>query len=108
MEADGPAKRLFVYDIDEDERKSQSESESREIREQAQETGLDENLLAHLPGRRAEKAQQSDFTAAVNDQSKQCTSNAHHRNNHRDGLQRVRYGESAVENADSLGAQIAI
>src|SRR5208282_4549752 len=64
MKSNGPSERLFVDDVDQDERESESLGESREIGKQAQETGFDENLLAHLPCGSAEKTEQAEFAAA--------------------------------------------
>src|SRR5579859_252339 len=108
VETDRPAERLPVDDIDENKRERKSESESHEIREQTEQTSLDKNLLAHLAGCRAEKAEQAKFAAAVDDQSEQSTGDAHHRNNHGNGLERVGDGKGTVKYPDCLGAQIPI
>src|SRR5579863_6697332 len=65
MELYRPTERLFVDDVDKDQRERESESEARKIREQTKQASFNENLLAHLSGRRAEKTQQPEFAPAV-------------------------------------------
>ena len=108
MESYRPSERLLVDDIDEDEREREPLSEPREIRKQAQQAGLDKDLFAHLPACRAEKSQQSHFATTVDDQCEQRSGDAHHRDDHGNGFQRVRDGESAIEDPDGFRTQIAV
>src|SRR5690348_16684676 len=108
MESNSPAEGLLVDHKNQDQRKRESQRESREIRQQSQEPRLDEYLFSYLSCLRAEKPEQSDFAAPVDDQRQQRTGDSHHRDNYSHGLQGVRNGKRAVENSDRLDPQIAV
>src|SRR4029077_1125615 len=108
VETNRPAERLFVDYVNEDERKRETQRKPGDIRKQSEQARFQKNELAHLSGGGAKKPQQPKLAAAVDHESEQCSSNSHDGDEHRDSFEGIRYRKGAVENANGLGAQVAI
>src|ERR1700732_4738758 len=70
VKPDGPAERLLIDYVDEDERQRKAQRQTGKIGQKSKQAGLDEYQLSNLPGGRAKKSKQAKFAAAVNHQSK--------------------------------------
>src|SRR3984957_2622855 len=57
MKLDGPAERLLVNHIDQNERKRETQDESDQIRQQTNQPSFDQNQFSNLRGRGAQKTQ---------------------------------------------------
>ena len=85
-----------------------AQRKSREVGQNTDQAGLDQDQLADLRGGRAHDAQQAEFAAAVDDDRDQCTGDAQHGDNHGHSFERVGDGERPVEDANAFAANIAI
>src|SRR6266446_3174195 len=108
MKANSPAERLLVDHINENERKREAQRNAGKISEQADQSRLNDNELANLPARSAQKTKQPQFAAPIDYQSQQSAGNAHYGDEDGNGLQRVSDRKRAVEDAQRLAAQVAI
>ena len=83
--------------------------DSRDVRQQTQQPGLEQNDSPDLARRRApRKRKQSEFAAAIDHQSQQRAAHAHHGYEYGDGFERIGDGKGAVEDAHRFFAQGAI
>src|SRR5437016_7206901 len=108
MKPNGPAKRLLIDDEDEDQRKKKSENNTRKIRENAEQARFREDKFAQLPAGRTEVTQKAELTAAVNDERKKRSRDAHDGYKDGDSLESVCDGEGTIEDLYGLRAEITI
>src|SRR5579862_8930685 len=99
VEADGPAKGLFINDKNQDQRKEIAQRGAGDVGEQAEKSGFDDDKLADLSGGRAKESQQAELATAVDDQGEKGPGNSHDGHDDRNRLQRIGDGEGAVEDA---------
>src|SRR5580765_566779 len=97
VETNGPTKRLFVDDENQNERKKKTEHDPGKIGEQAKKTGFSEDQLAKLRAGGAKIAKQTEFATAIDDESEESAGNAHNGYENSDGFERVGDGKSAVK-----------
>ena len=102
MKPDGPAERLLVDDEDQQQREHDAERQPGDVGQQADQPGFDQNEFANLRYGRAQKAQQAQFAAAIDDQRQQRAGDSDDGDDDGDDLQRVGDGEGAIENLDGL------
>src|SRR5579863_379941 len=108
MELHGPSERLFVDDVDQNQRQRGSECEADGAGEEAEETGFEEDQAAELECGGTEETEQTQLAAAIDDESKQSAGDAQDGDDDGDGFEGIGDGEGAVEDADGLGAEGAV
>src|SRR5438445_2719102 len=108
MKPNGPAKRLLIDDEDKDQRKKKSEDNTRKIRKNAEQARFREDKFAQLLAGRTEVTQKAELAAAVNDERKKRSSDAHDGYKDGDSLESVSDGEGAIEDLHGLRAEITI
>src|SRR5882724_2937469 len=108
MKPNGPAKRLFIDDEDKNQREKKSEDNTRKIRKNAEQARFREDKFAQLLAGRTEVTQKAELAAAVNDERKKRSGDAHDGYQDGDSLKSVSDGEGAIEDLHGLRAEITI
>src|SRR6266849_7833549 len=108
VKPDGPAERLLIDHIDEDERQRKAQGQTGKIGQKSEQTRLNEYQLSNLTGGRAKKSKQAKLAPAVNHQSEKRSGYPHNRDDDRDRFQAVGDSKRAVKDADGFGAQVSI
>src|SRR5712675_3644939 len=108
MKTNGPTKRLFVDDKNQDKRKKKSQNQAGKICQQAKQSGFRENQLPQLFAGCAQITQEPEFAPAVDDQRQKRSGDAHHSDDDSHGFEGVGDGKSAVEDLHGLAAQITV